>query len=94
MGVEVGMPIISMFYGIIIRMYLLDNQHHNLPHLHAKYAEFEASISLDEGVILAGDLPRKQLRLVQAWIELRRDELLADWELAVNGENPYKITPL
>ena len=88
------MPIISMFYGIIIRMYLLDNQHHNLPHLHAKYAEFEASISLDEGVILAGDLPRKQLRLVQAWIELRRDELLADWELAVNGENPYKITPL
>jgi hypothetical protein len=88
------MPIISMFYGIIIRMYQIDNQHHNLPHFHAKYAEFEASIRIDDGEVLAGELPRKQLRLVQAWIELHRDELQADWELAVAGENPYKITPL
>ena len=88
------MPIISMFYGIIIRMYLIDNQHHNLPNFHAKYAECEASISIEDGEVLAGELPRKQLRLVQAWIELHRDELQADWELAVAGENPYKITPL
>jgi len=88
------MPIISMFYGIIIRMYLLDNLHHNLPHFHAKYAEFEASISIEEGEVLAGELPRKQLRLVQAWLELHRDELQADWEIAVSGENPYKISPL
>jgi len=88
------MPIISMFYGIIIRLYLMDSQHHNTPHIHAKYAEFEASISIDEGEILAGQLPRKQLRLVQAWIELHRDELMADWELAVSGEKPYKINPL
>ena len=88
------MPIISMFYGIIIRLYLLDNKHHSLPHIHAKYAEFEASIAIADGEILAGDLPRKQLRLVQAWIELRRDELTADWDLAVSGENPYKIAPL
>ena len=88
------MPIISMFYGIIIRLYLTDNKHHNLPHIHAKYAEFEASIGIAGGEILAGDLPRKQLRLVQAWIELHRDELLADWELAVAGEAPYKINPL
>ncbi|MBK9232987.1 MAG: DUF4160 domain-containing protein [Anaerolineae bacterium] len=66
----------------------------NLPHLHAKYAEFEASISIEDGEILAGKLPRKQLRLVQAWIELRHDELLADWELSLSGEQPYKITPL
>ena len=88
------MPIISMFYGIIIWMFLIDNQHHNSPHIHAKYAEFEASINIDNGEILAGELPRKQLRLVQAWIELHRDELTADWELAANGENPYKIAPL
>jgi hypothetical protein len=75
-------------------MYLIDNQHHNLPHFHAKYAEFEASISIEDGEVLSGELPRKQLRLVQAWIELHRDELQADWELAVSGENPYKITPL
>lgn len=88
------MPIISMFYGIIIRLYLIDNQHHNTPHIHAKYAEFEASLSIAEGEPLAGELPRKQLRLVQAWIELHRDELMADWELAVMGEMPYKIAPL
>lgn len=88
------MPIISMFYGIISRLYLLDNKHHSLPHIHAKYAEFEASDSIADGEILAGELPRKQLRLVQAWIELRHDELMADWELAVTGENPYKIAPL
>ena len=88
------MPIISMFYGIIIRLYLLDNKHHNLPHIHARYAEYEASVAIEDGEILSGDLPRKQLRLVQAWIELRHDELLADWELAVSGEAPYKIAPL
>lgn len=83
-----------MFYGVIIRMYLLDQQHHNSPHIHAKYAEFEASIDLSDGDVLAGELPRKQLRLVQAWIELHRDELMADWELARSGELPYKIAPL
>lgn len=88
------MPVISMFFGIIIRLYLLDNRNHNTPHIHARYAEFEASISIAEGEILSGDLPRKQLRLVQAWIELHRDELVADWELAVSGETPYKIAPL
>lgn len=88
------MPVISMFYGIIIRLYVIDNVHHALPHLHARYAEFEASISIEDGEILAGRLPRKQLRLVQAWIELRHDELLANWELARIGEQPYKIAPL
>ncbi len=88
------MPVISMFYGIIIRLYFLDNQHRHLPHIHAKYAEFEASIGIGDGEVLSGELPRKQLRLVQAWTELHRDELIADWELAVSGENPYKIDPL
>lgn len=88
------MLIISMFYGIIVRMYLLDNQNHNLPHIHARYAEHEASIGIADGEILSGQLPRKQLRLEQAWIELHRDELAADWELAISGEPPYKIAPL
>jgi len=44
-----SMVIISMFYGIIIRLYLIDNQHHNLPHIDAKYAEFEASVGLGDG---------------------------------------------
>ena len=88
------MPVISMFYGIFIRIYALDQNKHKNPHIHAKYNEYEASICIEDGEILAGELPRKQLRLVQAWIELHHDELLADWELAANGESPYKIQPL
>jgi len=42
----------------------MDNKQHNLPHVHAKYAEFEASIDITDGEILSGELPRKQLRLV------------------------------
>lgn len=88
------MPVISMFYGIIIRLYSIDNKQHSLPHIHARYAEFEASIGIEDGEVLAGKLPRKQLRLVQAWIELHRDELLANWELTISGEQPYRIAPL
>jgi len=54
----------------------------------------DGTIGIEDGEILAGKLPRKQLRLVQAWIELHPDELLADWELSISGEQPYKITPL
>ena len=54
----------------------------------------EAVFRVSDAAVLAGDLPTKQLRLVQAWMELRRDELTADWELAIAGENPYKIDPL
>lgn len=52
------MPIISMFYGIIIRLHLLDNKQHNVPHIHAKYAEFEASVGIADAEILSDDLPR------------------------------------
>ena len=52
------MPIISMFYGIIIRLYLLDNKTHHLPHIHAKYAEFEASIGIGDGELISGELPQ------------------------------------
>jgi hypothetical protein len=88
------MPVISMFYGIIVRMYFLDNQQHSRPHIHAVYSGMEAVFGIEDGSLLAGELPMKQLRLVQAWIELRKDELAADWDLAVAGENPYKIDPL
>jgi len=32
--------------------------------------------------------------MVQAWIEIHKDELCADWELAVAGEDLFKIEPL
>lgn len=88
------MPLLAMFYGIIIRMYVFDDRHHNTAHFHAKYAEYEASISIETGEILAGKLPKKQLRLVQAWVEIHQEELMANWELAISGEIPCKIQGL
>jgi hypothetical protein len=46
------------------------------------------------GYAVTGKLTAKQLRLVAAWIEIRRDELLADWALCQNGEKPFPIEPL
>jgi hypothetical protein len=88
------MPTISMFYGILVSMYVLDIEKHHLPHIHVRYNEFKAVFSLPEGDLLEGELPSRQMRLVLAWIELRRDELMADWILASAGQTPYKIEPL
>jgi len=91
---ELAMPILSMFYGIIIRMYFADNKQHHVPHIHAEYAEERAVFSIVDGTILAGKFTNSKTRLVQAWIEIHREELTADWQLAVNGEEVFKIEPL
>ena len=88
------MPTISMFYGILILMYFRDNVRHHLPHIHVRYQGVEAAISIEDGSVLDGRLPPKQLKMVQAWIEIHQEELLVDWELAVNGEKPFRIAPL
>ena len=90
----ITMPTISMFYGILVSLLFEDNERHHLPHIHVRYQGSKASIAIEDGRLLAGDFPPKQLRLVQAWVEIHRDELLADWELAVHGEEPFKIAPL
>ena len=83
-----------MFYGIIISMYYLDNKQYNLPHIHVKYQDEEAVISILEGILLDGSLKTNKMKLVQAWIEIHNDELMADWELAIKGEAIFKIDPL
>ncbi len=88
------MPILSVFFGIVVRMYFFDDNQHHAPHIHVEYQGQSAVFNIDSGEPIQGDLPKKQRRLVQAWIELRRDELLADWQLAVNGEELVKIAPL
>lgn len=84
------MPSISMFFGIVIYMYADD---HNPPHVHAIYQGMEVAIDLD-GNVLAGSIPRKQLRLITAWIEIHHEELLVNWDLAQRGDSPYRIDPL
>jgi hypothetical protein len=88
------MPTISMFYGILVSIFFEDNARHHLPHIHVRYSGEKASVSIADGSILAGSIPSSQLKMVQAWIEIHKDELYADWELAVSGEELFRIAPL
>jgi hypothetical protein len=67
---------------------------HNPPHFHVYYQGFRATIDINEGTLLSGHLPIRQLRLIIAWNEIHRDDLLANWELCQNGEQPFNIEPL
>ena len=88
------MPTISMFYGIIVYMYFMDNKQHQRPHIHVRYQGQEVIVSIPDGEVLDGEIPAAKMKLLQAWIELHKDELMADWELAIAGQLPYKIEPL
>ena len=72
------MPVLSRFYGIIIRMYLLQREH-NPPHIHALYGDDTASIDIKTGELTDGHLPPKALSMVREWVELYREELLTMW---------------
>ena len=73
------MPVLSRFYGIIIRMYFLQKEH-NPPHIHAIYGEDVAAITIADGKVLEGDLPAKALEMVREWLSEHREELLTIWE--------------
>ena len=88
------MPTISMFYGLIIRMYYFDNQQHSTPQIHVHYQDESAVIAIPDGMVLEGELPKAKLKLVEAWIEIHQEDLMADWQLAVVGESVFKIDPL
>jgi hypothetical protein len=88
------MPVISMFYGLIVSMYYLDNKRHHSPHIHVRFQDQEAVFSIPEGMILEGSLPKGKSKLVEAWIELHQDELMADWQLASSGQRIFSIEPL
>jgi hypothetical protein len=75
-------------------MYYFDKRQHHLPHIHVRYQEQEAVFSIDDGEVLGGQIKPNKLRLVQAWIEIHRDELLADWLLASEGQTVFTIDPL
>lgn len=85
------MPTISAFYGMLIQMFFKD---HAPPHFHVKYAEFKAVISIEPLLLIEGKLPRRALNLVLDWAELHNAELLDDWALCQQLENPKPIAPL
>ena len=88
------MPELSRFYGIIIRMFVEIAAPHHAPHFHAYYQDQVAIYGIDPIELLAGSLPRRQQRLVEAWAELHLDELLADWRRLQVGQPPLPIEPL
>ena len=88
------MPELSRFFGIIIRMYLEAGMPHHTPHFHAYYQNETGVFSIQPVELIAGTLPRKQLRLVEAWAELHQNELTNDWELLQSGRLPLPINPL
>jgi len=75
-------------------MYYMDNNKHHKPHIHAIYQDDEVIIEIPNGEILEGNIPKSKMKLVSAWVELHKDELVADWKLAIDGQKPYKIDPL
>lgn len=87
------MPVLSVFFGIIVRMYREVGGKHNMPHIHAEYSGEEIVIALS-GEILEGSFPKNKLKLLEAWMEIRRDDLEANWKLLSNGEQFFRIDPL
>lgn len=86
------MPRVSEFFGIVILMFTNEGTHF-VRHFHAVYGGYEASVAFD-GTVLAGELPRRQLKLVQKWAALHQNELAENWQLARAGQGVQRISPL
>jgi hypothetical protein len=87
-------PELSRFFGVIIRMFAEIGAQHHVPHFHAYYQDAVGIFSVEPVEIIAGSLPRRQQRLVEAWAELHQNELLADWDTLQRGRIPNPIEPL
>ena len=87
------MPTLSMFYGLIVRMYYGPHEH-TPPHVHVEYQGNDTMVDIATGVVIEGSLSPRHLRFIQAWVEIHKEDLLANWALCQNGEEPFKIEPL
>lgn len=87
------MPTISVFYGIIVRMYSEQGGKHHMPHIHAEYQDYKIVVDL-EGNVVEGSIPKNKLKLLIAWIEIHKEDLYANWKLLSSGDGYFKIEPL
>ena len=85
------MPIISIFFGIVIRITFFDPAP---PHLHAAHGGTEALFDIRTGRVIAGALPRRETRYVVERVVKNRAELMRNWDLAANGQPIFKIEGL
>nr|DAD90227.1 MAG TPA: protein of unknown function (DUF4160) [Myoviridae sp. ct8ME27] len=77
------MPVIGRFFEIVILMYAKD---HGILHIHAKYQNYEAAFSVETSNMIVGEMPTKQRKLVEAWIELHREDIIKNHELMMQGK--------
>lgn len=87
------MPVLSTFFGIIVRMYKENGGKHKMPHIHAEYSGDEVVVTLD-GEILEGGIPKSKMKLLDAWMVIHREDLEANWTLLSSGEQFFRIDPL
>lgn len=89
------MPVLSIFFGIIVRMYREQGGKHNMPHIHAEYSGAEIVIALD-GTVIEGEshFPKNKRKMLEVWMEIHREDLEANWKLLSNGEHIFRIDPL
>ncbi len=73
------MPVISRFYGIVIKMFFAGAEH-NPPHFHAIYGEYIGEFNIKTLEMIEGDLPRKARNLVTEWAKLNQNQLMQIWE--------------
>lgn len=85
------MPVISQFYGILIRMFFND---HQPAHFHAVYAEHELIVGISPINVLEGQAPTRVRSMVLEWTALHQLELLKNWERCRNAEAPVGVEPL
>ena len=85
------MPEVSRFLGIVIGIFFND---HNPPHFHATYGEHEAAVSIRDGVVLWGSLPRRALGHVEEWRQAHLAELEDNWTRARAKQLLRPIAPL
>ena len=85
------MPVISMFFGIVIRMYYRE---HEPAHFHAEYQSQQGKFDLSGHVIVGNIRSRIALRLIREWAEMRGPELGANWEHMRAGRPLERIPPL
>ena len=84
------MPEISRFYGLIILMNFRD---HAPPHFHVWYGDYKALVTIKDGIV-KGEMPKRALRMIFEWLDVHKEELLIDWDLAQKGSKLNKIEPL
>ena len=87
------MPVLSVFYGIIVRMQCEHGGKHHVPHIHVICSDKESVFNLD-GEQLEGEIPPNKKKLVEAWIEIHKEDLQANWKLLDEGEQSFRIEPL